>query len=87
MAVMLAKSHIPVSLDNEHKMCTDCIHGKITRKPFDNDSSRCILPFHRIHSNVWGPSSVKSIEGYRFYVVFVDDCTRYMWIFPLYNKS
>ncbi|KAB2600513.1 hypothetical protein D8674_043037 [Pyrus ussuriensis x Pyrus communis] len=87
MAVMLAKSQIPVSMDNKHTMCTDCIHGKITRKPFDNESSRCILPFDRIHSDVWGSSSVKFIEGYRFYVVFVDDCTRYMWIFPLYNKS
>ncbi|XP_048443298.1 uncharacterized protein LOC125478769 [Pyrus x bretschneideri] len=41
MAVMLAKSQIPVSTDNKHTMCTNCIHGKITRKPFDNELSRC----------------------------------------------
>ncbi|KAB2607276.1 hypothetical protein D8674_006993 [Pyrus ussuriensis x Pyrus communis] len=87
LAVMLAKSKIPVTIDNKHAMCTNCIHGKITRKPFSNDGSRCVLPFDRIHFDVWGFSFVKSTEGYRFYVVFVDDCTRYMWIFPLYNKS
>ncbi|KAB2617403.1 hypothetical protein D8674_013272 [Pyrus ussuriensis x Pyrus communis] len=87
LAVMLTKSHIPVNIGNKHTMCTDCIHVKITRKPFSNESSQCILPFDRIHLDVWGPSSVKYIERYRFYVVFVDDCTRYMWIFPLYNKS
>lgn len=68
-------------------MCTDYIHGKITKKPFFSESSRCILPFDKIHTDVWGPASVKSIEGHRYYVAFVDDCTRYVWIFPLFNKS
>lgn len=29
--------------------------------------------FCRIHSDVWGSSSVKSMKGYRYYVVFIDD--------------
>lgn len=68
-------------------MCTDCIHGKMTRLPFSYNSNRCLLPFEKIHSNVWGRSPVKTIEGQRYYVTFVDDCTKFVWIFPLYNKS
>ena len=35
----------------------------------------------RSHSDVWGPSSVSSIGGSRYFVVFVDDYFRYNWIF------
>ena len=49
MSVMLAKSRISVSLDDSHSICSDCFHGKITRKPFPSDSSKCVLPFDRVH--------------------------------------
>lgn len=87
MSVMLAKSQISHVIDDVHRMCTACIHGKIAKKPFSGESVRCIMSFDRIHMDVWRPSSVRSIEGYRFYVTFVDDCTRHVWIFPLFNKS
>lgn len=69
------------------KVCTNCIHGKITRSSFLVHSTRCLFPFDRIHTDAWGLSLVKSIEGYKYYVVFVGDCTRFVWIFPLFNKS
>ena len=28
-----------------------------------------------------------SIEGYKYYIHFVDDYTRFTWIFPLKTKS
>ena len=34
-----------------------------------------------------GRSPTMSIEGYRYYVSFIDKCTRYTWIFPLMNKD
>lgn len=44
-------------------------------------------PFQIIHTNVWGPSSTLSMDGYRYYLVIVDDYTRYTWIIPLKVKS
>lgn len=40
-----------------------------------------------IHADVWGPSPVLSIKGYRYYLSFVDDFTRLTWIFPMKLKS
>ena len=37
--------------------------------------------FDLIHSNVYGPSSVSSIGGSQYFVVFVDDYSLYSWIF------
>lgn len=27
------------------------------------------------------------IYGYRYFVLFIDDCTKYTWMFPMKNKS
>lgn len=40
-----------------------------------------------LHCDVWGPASVLSFEGYRYYLLIVDDFTRYTWIYPLKLKS
>ena len=43
--------------------------------------------FDLIHSDVWGPSFVFSIGGSRYFVVFVDDYSRYSWIFHMKHCS
>ena len=43
--------------------------------------------FDLIHSDVWGPSSVFSIGGSQYFVVFVDDYSRYSWIFNMKHRS
>lgn len=35
----------------------------------------------------WGPSSITSIDGFRFYVIFVDHYSKYVWFYPMKNKS
>ena len=37
--------------------------------------------FDLIQSDVWGPSPINSIGGSRYFVVFVDDYSRYSWVF------
>lgn len=37
-----------------------------------------------VHCN---PSPVNSVNNFRYYAVFVDDCTHFMWFYPLKNKS
>ncbi|KAL2466636.1 Retrovirus-related Pol polyprotein from transposon RE1 [Abeliophyllum distichum] len=34
------------------------------------------MPLDLIHTDVWGPSPVNSTSGFKYYVLFVDDCTR-----------
>ena len=43
--------------------------------------------FDLIHSDVWGPSPISSIGGSRYFVVFVDNYSRYNWIFHLKHCS
>jgi hypothetical protein len=36
---------------------------------------------------VWGLSPTISIDGFRYYVSFIDECTKFTWIFPIRNKG
>ena len=55
--------------------------------PFNTSESISTDIFDLIHSDVWGPSSVSSIGGSRYFVVFVDDYSRYSWIFNMKHRS
>ena len=50
-------------------------------------SSKSVNPFEIVHSDVWGPAPCVSVEGFKYYVTFIDECTRFCWIFPICNKS
>ncbi|CAB78643.1 reverse transcriptase like protein [Arabidopsis thaliana] len=41
----------------------------------------------RIHCDLWGPSPVMSVQGFRYYVIFIDNYSRYCWFYPLKLKS
>ncbi|XP_065627419.1 uncharacterized protein LOC136066661 [Quercus suber] len=61
--------------------------GKQPALPFNNSESISNSIFELIHFDVWGPSPVTSIGGSRYFVVFIDDYSRYSWIFPMKSRS
>jgi histone deacetylase 1/2 len=44
-------------------------------------------PLELIFSDVWGPAPLFSSDGYRYFVIFVDAYTKYVWYYPLVAKS
>lgn len=55
--------------------------GKAHRLPFVSVELYS-TPFFLIHSDVW-QSPVISNLGFHYYVTFVDDCSRFTWLYPL----
>ena len=39
------------------------------------------------HIDLWGPSLVASLGGSRYYITFIDDSRRKVWVYFLKNKS
>ena len=60
--------------------------AKKTALPFNNSVSHALYPFDLIHSNVWGPSPITTQGGSRYFFIFVDDFSRYTWIYLLKNR-
>ena len=57
---------------------------KVINYPLTNLICRVI--FHLIFVDVWGPSSIRCIDGFSYYVLFVHHVTKYSWFFPLLHK-
>jgi len=74
-----------IGLDSS--LCVGCNLGKSHRLPFSINNIRCDLAFDRLHCDLWGPSPIYSTTGFRYYTVFVNDCTRFSWFFPSKHKS
>ena len=68
--------------------CTGCQFGKHTRTRMPKStkfSTSHILQL--IHSDVCGPFRTTSLGGHRYFVTFIDDYSRRMWIYFISNKS
>ncbi|CAA0829640.1 Unknown protein, partial [Striga hermonthica] len=73
--------------DGENNICGSCIMAKSHCLPFDHSQHKSFYPLEFIHSDVWGPCHVKSLNGYAYYVSFIDDYSRFIWIYLLKAKS
>ena len=60
---------------------------KLHQKHFSLSQRKTSKAFELVYSDVWGPSHIQSVDGYRYYLHFIDDFTRFTWIFPLKLKS
>ena len=83
----LASRGLLDSVSTENFDCVLCQLGKQPALPFNSNESISTDIFDLIHSDVWGPSSISSIGGSRYFVVFVDDYSRYSWIFHMKHRS
>ncbi|KAK2991709.1 hypothetical protein RJ640_014987 [Escallonia rubra] len=66
--------------------CEVCELAKSHRVSFPLALNKSPDPFMIIHSDVWGPSKVNSLGGSRWFVTFIDDCTRMTWVQLMKSK-
>jgi transposase InsO family protein len=74
-------------LNDEHFICETCIKAKSHRSTYHLSNNKSQEPFDLVHSDVWGPSPTISKSGYRWFVLFTDDCTRMTWLYLLKTKD
>ncbi|CAH2109147.1 unnamed protein product [Euphydryas editha] len=73
--------------DISKSSCIVCCEGKQSRLPFPQDGSRSDDLLQLVHSDICGPFNNVSIGGSRYYILFVDDYSRMIYIYFLKNKS
>ena len=64
-----------------------CLEGKMTKRPFSAKGERSKEPLQLVHSNVCGPLSVQARGGYEYFVTFIDDYSRYGYVYLMHKKS
>ena len=75
------------SSHNLHKVCEVCPQAKQHRHSFPLSNSRASSKFELIHYDLWGPYRTLSTCGAQYFLSFVDDYTRGVWVYLLKSKT
>ena len=78
---------LPITSKKLPSLCSSCSINKAHQQPFRVNSLQSHVPLELIYTDVWGPASYTRIDGSRYYLLFVDHYTKYMWFYPMVNKS
>jgi transposase InsO family protein len=74
-------SGMPTFQFNHNSIWKGCMLGKNIKKFFPVSNKRAKVILELIHSDVCGPMSTPSLNGYVYYVIFIDDFSRKSWIY------
>lgn len=61
--------------------------NKSTRLSLPSTSNLTQFPLDLIHSDVWGPAPMSSINCHSYFLLFIDDRSKYSWPYPIKYKS
>jgi hypothetical protein len=78
------KEHVSKHLSFD---CSVCKLGKSKTLSFPSHGSRATKCFDIVRSDVWDISPVISHARYKYFVTFIDDFSRYTWVYFLQAKS
>jgi histone deacetylase 1/2 len=61
--------------------------AKSHRLPAHPSLSHASKPLELIHTDLWGPVMLKSTSRAKYFILFLDDYSRYTWFYPLQTKD
>ena len=68
--------------------CETCIQAKSHRASFPLSMNKSnTIHFSLIYSDVWGPTPWFDESGIKWFVTFIDDCTRMTWLYMMKHKN
>jgi hypothetical protein len=75
-------------LEQVEQMCEACLVGKHRRAPFPQQATCWATRSPQLlHGDLCGPISPTTPSGNNYFLLIVDDYTRYMWVVLLSNKN
>ncbi|CAI7828346.1 unnamed protein product [Closterium sp. NIES-54] len=67
--------------------CLPCVEGRQRVAPHSSSFPPTTAPLQTLHMDVWGPARVSGQGRERYFLLVVDDYTRYTTVFPLRRKG
>jgi transposase InsO family protein len=76
------------SFDHVEQLCDVCVLMKQRRLPFPQQSSfRAKEQLKLVHGDLCGPMTTATPGGRRYFMLLIDDLSRYMWVVVLGSKG
>ena len=67
--------------------CEPCLEGKMTMRPFKVKGFRAKEVMDLLHTDLCGLISTSARGGYEYFITFIDDYSRYGYIYMMRHKS
>ncbi|CAI7737323.1 unnamed protein product, partial [Closterium sp. NIES-54] len=67
--------------------CVPCVEGRQRAAPHSSEFPPTEAPLQTLHMDVWGPARVRGQGHERYFLLVVDDYSRYTTVFPLRGKG
>ncbi|CAI7847650.1 unnamed protein product [Closterium sp. NIES-54] len=67
--------------------CVPCVEGRQRAAPHSSEFPSTEAPLQTLHMDVWGPARVRGQGHARYFLLVVDDYSRYTTVFPLRSKG
>ena len=67
--------------------CTSCLDEKITKRSFSAKDNKSQGILKLIHTNVCVPLNVRARGDFEYFITFIDDYSRYDYVYLLQRKS
>ncbi|CAI7811542.1 unnamed protein product [Closterium sp. NIES-53] len=67
--------------------CVPCVEGRQRAAPHSSEFPPTETPLQTLHMDVWGPARVRGQGHERYFLLVVDDYSRYTTVFPLRSKG
>ncbi|CAI7894253.1 unnamed protein product, partial [Closterium sp. NIES-54] len=78
---------LPPLLPSPVPPCLPCVEGRQRAAPHSSSFPPTTAPLQTLHIDVWGPARVSGQGRERYFLLVVDDYTRYTTVFPLRSKG
>jgi len=75
-------------IDHVEQLCDTCVVTKLKCRPFPRQACyHATEQLELVHGDLGGPVSPATLGGWRYFLLLVDDATRYMWAVLLDSKA
>jgi len=71
----------------DNTICKSCQFGKQTRTNFPEKEGSASRPLELVHTDVCGPFRTRSPQGEEYFILFIDDFSRMVWLGLMKHKD
>ncbi|RVW41020.1 Retrovirus-related Pol polyprotein from transposon TNT 1-94 [Vitis vinifera] len=71
----------------DFETCVVCLKGKMIAKTRNEKIDRCEDTLDLIHTDICGPLTPTALGGYKYFITFIDDFSRYGYVELIHEKS
>ena len=76
------------SINHPNHLCEACLLDKHARRSFPKEAtSRATKPLELVHTDVCGPINPPPSGKSKYFLLFINDCSRKTWVYRLEQKS